>query len=296
MANIISDETIEYVGILAKLELSPEKYSGKGENMIMAGMLPEKYYVQEEPMEFTIRSGSGNDSKTVFATFVQDYPDMLPSDANEWIGYSLMLIAPYEAKEQFDALNAEIKPPKLGMTFESENPGQSVTAMKNIIEGSGITSYYNLYNVYGILEQNRNLIFVVNLFSIVFVGMISLIAVANVFNTISTNIRLRRQELAMLRSVGMSDRDFNKMMRFECVLYGSKTLLFGLPLALLLSYLIYLGINWGTIEGNNTFVFPWRSMAVSIAGTFLIVFITMLYTTSKIKKENIIDALRDEMT
>lgn len=264
--------------------------------MIMAGMLSEKYYVQEEPMEFTIRSGSGNDSKTVFATFVQDYPDMLPSDANEWIGYSLMLIAPYEAKEQFDALNAEIKPPKLGMTFESENPGQSVTAMKNIIEGSAITSYYNLYNVYGILEQNRNLIFVVNLFSIVFVGMISLIAVANVFNTISTNIRLRRQELAMLRSVGMSDRDFNKMMRFECVLYGSQTMLFGLPLALLLSYLIYLGINWGTIEGNNTFVFPWSSMAVSIASTFLIVFITMLYTTSKIKKENIIDALRDEMT
>lgn len=289
-------EASVYQDLLAKLELSPEKYSGKGENMIMAGMLPEKYYVQEEPMEFTIRSGSGNDSKTVFATFVQDYPDMLPSDANEWIGYSLMLIAPYEAKEQFDALNAEIKPPKLGMTFESENPGQSVTAMKNIIEGSGITSYYNLYNVYGILEQNRNLNFIVSLFSIVFIGMISLIAVANVFNTISTNIRLRRQELAMLRSVGMSDRDFNKMMRFECVLYGSKTLLFGLPIALLLSYLIYLGINWGTIEGNTTFVFPWRSMAVSIAGTFLIVFITMLYTTSKIKKENIIDALRDEMT
>ncbi len=49
-----------------------------------------------------------------------------------------------------------------------------------------------------------------------------MIAVANVFNTISTNIKLRRRELAMLRSVGMSDRDFNKMMRFECVLYGAQ--------------------------------------------------------------------------
>ena len=264
--------------------------------MVIAGILPQKWYVQESPMEFAIKSQSGNDSKTVLGTFIQDYPDLLPADANEWTGYSLMLIAPYEVKPQFDALNADIKPAKLGMTFESENPGQSVAAMKNIIDGSGITSYYNLYNVYAILEQNRNLIFIVNLFSVVFIGMISLIAVANVFNTISTNIRLRRQELAMLRSVGMSDRDFNKMMRFECVLYGSQTMLFGLPLSLLLSYLIYLGMNWGTIEGNNIFIFPWNSMIISVVGVFLIVFITMLYTTGKIRRENIIDALRDEMT
>ncbi len=285
-----------YQDLLKKQNLSPEKYSGKGENMVIAGILPQKWYVQESPMEFTIKSQSGSDSKTVLGTFIQDYPDLLPADANEWTGYTLMLIAPYEVKPQFDALNADIKPAKLGMTFESENPGQSVAAMKNIIDGSGITSYYNLYNVYAILEQNRNLIFIVNLFSVVFIGMISLIAVANVFNTISTNIRLRRQELAMLRSVGMSDRDFNKMMRFECVLYGSQTMLFGLPLSLLLSYLIYLGMNWGTIEGNNIFIFPWNSMIISVVGVFLIVFITMLYTTGKIRRENIIDALRDEMT
>lgn len=294
--NVQFVEASVYQELLAKLGLSPEKYSGKGENMIMAGILPEKWYVQEDPMKFTISSQSGNDTKTILATFVKDYPDLLPSDANEWIGYSLMLIAPYEVKPQFDALNADIKPAKLGMTFESENPGQSVAAMKNIIDGSGITAYYNLYNVYGILEQNRNFAFVVNLFSIVFICMITLIAVANVFNTISTNIMLRRQELAMLRSVGMSDRDFNKMMRFECVLYGSQTMFFGLPLALLLSYLIYMGMNWGTIEGNTRFIFPWSSMAVSVLGVFLIVFITMLYTTRKIKKENIIDALRNEMT
>lgn len=285
-----------YQNLLEEQALSPEKYSGMGENVIIAGILPQKWFIQESPMEFTIKSKSGNDPKTVLATFVQDYPDLLPADVNEWIGYSLMLIAPYEVKPQFDILNADIKPTKLGMTFKSENPGQSVTVMKNIIDGSGITSYYSLYNVYAILEQNRNLIFIVNLFSIVFIGMISLIAVANVFNTISTNIRLRRQELAMLRSVGMSDRDFNKMMRFECILYGSQTMLWGLPLSLLLSYLIYLGMNWGTIEGGNTFVFPWRSMFVSILGVFLIVFITMLYTTGKIRKENIINALRDEMT
>ena len=203
------------------------------------------------------------------------------------------MIAPYQAKPQFDALGASSKPVKLGMTFKSDNPGRSTSEMQAMIDGAGITADYTLYNVYGILDQNRNMTFIVNLFAIVFITMISLIAVANVFNTISTNIKLRRREFAMLRSGGMSDRDFNKMMRFECSLYGVRTMLWGLPLAGILSCLIYVGMNAG--GGEMKFVFPWCSMGASILGVFLVVFITMVYAAGKIKKENIIDALRDEM-
>ncbi len=138
--------------------------------------------------------------------------------------------------------------------------------------------------------------FVIDVFTYVFVIMISLIAVANVFNTISTNIRLRRRELAMLRSVGMSDRDFNKMMNFECVFYGMRTLLIGLPIAGIISWLIYEGLVAVERMSNFDFVFPWGSVAISVFSVLFIVFITMLYAISKIKKENIIDALRDDMT
>lgn len=72
--------------------------------------------------------------------------------------------------------------------------------------------------------------------------MMSLIAAANVSNTVSTNIKLRSRELAMLRSVGMSDRDFDKMMRFECAFYGMRALLIGLPLAVISSWLIHKGV------------------------------------------------------
>lgn len=99
----------------------------------------------------------------------------------------------------------------------------------------------------------------------------------------------------MLRSVGMSDRSFNKMMNFECAFYGMKTLLFGIPLAGLFSWLIYKGITDAERLDNFKFVFPWGSMIISVLGVFLVVFITMLYATSKIRKENIIDALRDDM-
>ena len=282
-----------YQDLLEGLNLSAEEYSGQGSKMVMAGILPGRWYTQDQPMEFTLRSKTGDQTKTILATFVEDYPDLLPSEPGDWPGYSLMLMAPYDVKPQFDALGATVKPVKLGMTFKSEHPSQSTAEMQTMIDEAGITADYNLYNVYGILEQNRNLSFIVNLFSVVFTAMISLIAVANVINTISTNIKLRRREFAMLRSVGMSDRDFNKMMRFECFLYGARTMLWGLPLSGILSFVIYEGMMIG--GGDVNFVFPWRSMAISVLVVFLVVFVTMLYAVSEIEKENIIDALRDDM-
>lgn len=182
-----------------------------------------------------------------------------------------------------------------GIAFCSDTPGQTTAAIRDILPELGVTGGYSLYNFHQMLDESRNMLFIVNLFTIVFVAMISLIAVTNVFNTISTNIKLCRRELAMLRSVGMADRDFDRMMRFECALYGLRTLLFGLPLSLLVSWLIYFGLTFKETEAFP-FQFPWASLGISMVGVFIVIFITMLYATSKIRKENIIDSLRDEMT
>ena len=225
--------------------------------------------------------------------------DLVPPDAPVFSGkyeqkpYFFQIIAPWSLKETLAPQNLSVDVRGKGITFRSDSPGKSTEQMQAIIEGTGITSDYALRNVYAMLEQNRNILFIVNLFAVVFIAMISLIAVANVFNTISTNIKLRRREFAMLRSVGMSDREFNKMMRYECLLYGLRTLLFGLPISGILSWLIYKGIFIGGSEID--FIFPWGSLAVSILGVFLVIFITMIYAAEKIRKENIIEALRDDM-
>ena len=99
----------------------------------------------------------------------------------------------------------------------------------------------------------------------------------------------------MLRSVGMSERGFNRMMNFQCFFYGLRTLLFGVPIAGILSWLIYKGMVANEQLEGFAYHFPWQSMAASVLGVFCIVFITMVYAASKVRKENIIDALRDEM-
>ncbi len=96
----------------------------------------------------------------------------------------------------------------------------------------------------------------------------------------------------MLRSVGMSDRNFNKMLRVECWFYGLRTMLFGIPLSIILSWMIYIGID---AEGSEIkYQVPLPSLGISLGSVLLIIFITMFYVTGKLKKENIIDALRDD--
>lgn len=282
-----------YVDFLENLGLPASNSGGQDETMIIVGKKPGNIDIfKNKIMDFTIRSESGEQARTIHTFFADTYPlDPPPLDPPVKRDYVLMVVAPYTVKPKFDLPGA---PERQAFTFWSKTPGLSAAQMQTMIDGAGITSNYNLFNLHAVLEENRNLIFIVNLFTVVFVIMISLIGTANVFNTISTNIRLRRRELAMLRSVGLSDRAFNRMMRFECVLYGIRTLLFGLPVSGVLSWLIYKGMVLG--GGEIRYIFPWGSIAVSVLGVFFVIFITMLYATGKIRKENIIDALRDDMT
>ena len=141
------------------------------------------------------------------------------------------------------------------------------------------------------VESNNAYITIVYVFTYGFIILISLISVANVFNTISTNISLRRCEFAILKSIGMTKRGFNKMMNFECLLYGIKGLIYGIPVAVLVTYLIYRSIMQGIVM---SFVMPWESIAISVLSVFAVVFTTMVYAMNKIKKDNPIDAIKNE--
>ncbi len=141
------------------------------------------------------------------------------------------------------------------------------------------------------MENDRSLILVMNVFAYGFITLISLIAVANVFNTISTNIRLRRREFAMLKSVGMTNAGFRSMMNLECLLYGGKALLFGLPVSLFMTWLIHQSIRNGFV---SAFYVPVVPVVIAVCSVFLVVFVTMLYAMRKIERDNPIDALKNE--
>ena len=126
------------------------------------------------------------------------------------------------------------------MYFASNSPNDSESEMKKILDEVGLQyDDWSIYNAHEEANNARNVITIINVFAYGFITLMSLITIANVFNTITTNINLRRREFAMLKSVGMTSKGFNKMLNFECVFYGVKGLLYGLPASILVTYLIY---------------------------------------------------------
>lgn len=142
------------------------------------------------------------------------------------------------------------------------------------------------------VENYRGIVYVINVFAYGFIVLISLIAAANVLNTISTNIYLRRRELATLMSVGMTAKDFNKMMCFESLLYGFKSLLYGLPVSAVLTYVFYYIVYESGFEID--FYLPLSSFLTAIISVFIVVFVSMFYSVKKVRSENLIDSLKNE--
>lgn len=150
------------------------------------------------------------------------------------------------------------------------------------------TAYINIEE-----EQKAQsaMILVVSIFLYSFITVITLIGVTNIFNTITTNMILRSKEFAMLKSVGMTKKEFNSMIRLESILYGLKSLLIGIPIGIILSYLIY------TVFKNSIevpYMLPWSAIIISIVFVLLIISITMKYSVNKINKQNIIETIRND--
>ena len=174
--------------------------------------------------------------------------------------------------------------------FVSDNHTKSFASMKQVLIDHGLATE-ELYDYAAAVQRNRDIVTIIRGFAYGFIALISLIAAANVFNTITTNVQLRRREFAMLKSVGMTKRDFARMTCFECLLYGAKALLLGLPVSIGVTFIIYLIVSEGL---TITFTLPWAAIGIAVASVFIVVFVTMMYAMLKIHKDNPIDALKND--
>ena len=141
------------------------------------------------------------------------------------------------------------------------------------------------------IRAENAVVLVISIFLYGFIGVITLIGITNIFNTITTNMNLRKKEFAMLKSIGMTKKEFNRMIRLESILYGLKSLLIGIPLGLIGSYCIYNGIAKGLDFG---YILPLKSIIIAIIFVFIIVGLTMKYSLNKINKQNIIETIRED--
>lgn len=201
----------------------------------------------------------------------------------------ITLIYPQSAHDVVIGKNSDEQLPTV-LYIKAPNHAKAFNKICTILTDTGIPTL-RLYDYAHRVETNRKMILIINVFAYGFITLISLIAIANVFNTISTNIYLRKREFATLQSIGMTPKGFNRMLNYECFMYGSRSLITGLPVSILLSWLMYKGIMNGL---EISFMLPWKAIVIAVLSVFIVVFISMLFAMRKIKKENTIDALKLE--
>ncbi len=162
--------------------------------------------------------------------------------------------------------------------------------VNNLVDNDLYHEYF-YQNILKEMKQTMNLVFVIKILFYGFITLVTLIGVTSVFNTLNTSISLRKKEFAMLRSMGLTPGGFNRMILFESIFFGIKSLCIGIPVSLVFVYLI--GKATDSIS-NSGFVIPVIPILITIVAVFVIVLLTMIYATSKIRHDNILEAIREE--
>ncbi len=149
---------------------------------------------------------------------------------------------------------------------------------------------YETYNTNQNYKLVNNLYTLVAIFMYGFIIVISLIGITNIFNTITTNMELRKREFAMLKSVGMTKKEFNRMIRLESMFMGFKSLSYGIIIGVVLSYVVFRLIDQDIL----TYHLPIKGIIISVVVVLLLISLIMKYSISKINKQNTIETIRNE--
>ena len=216
----------------------------------------------------------GKSSDLEIATIVDSVP-MGPYYSNGMFIVSDEFFDKYKSKEDMS----------VSLYMDSSNPNE----LEEIVRKSNIGSYVE--NIETIAKEQNAMMIAISIFLYGFIAVISLIGVTNIFNTITTNMELRQKEFANLKSIGMTKKEFNRMIRLESVLYGGKALVIGIPIGVGLSYLLFKAFG---ISYEMTYELPFKAIGISIVVVAILIWVVMRFSLKKINKQNIIETIRKD--
>lgn len=178
------------------------------------------------------------------------------------------------------ALNIKLKDAKAEDTAKKD--------IESIISGEGNLKLIN------IIDQNRKTkasILMIKILLFGFVVVVSLIGSVNIINTLTTNLILRRREFAALKCIGLTQKGLKKMITLEGMLYGIVGSLYGSIIGISLSYAMYRSMNE---VREQSYKLPVDSIIIAVAGAMIIGYISVQAPLRRMKKENLIDVVREE--
>lgn len=131
-----------------------------------------------------------------------------------------------------------------------------------------------------------------NIIVVFLTGLLAMIGLSNVWAGITGNLRLRRREFAMLKSVGLSPAQLWKMLFIESFFLGIRPLVFSVPgqIAILA---VFLSINEITLAEYLPYA-PVGTLVLYTLLVLLCIAAAYLICGHKLQKEEIAAAVRDD--
>lgn len=168
------------------------------------------------------------------------------------------------------------------------DPRAAEDTLQGLAEDLGISVGFN--NIAYRAAGMRAVVSMIDTFVFLFAFITMLIAIANVFNTLSNSIILRTREFALLQSCGMGAGDFARMLLLECAHYALRGLVWGLVLSFFSAWFLYLGS--GVAFGDITFSYPWMHALGATLGVAAVLGISVIYALRRSRALNVVEALR----
>ncbi|GAA0123087.1 ABC transporter permease [Clostridium butanoliproducens] len=201
----------------------------------------------------------------------------------------LKIIASKDVMKNIYNVDVEKIPYKsAGIILKDEN---KESEFEKWLQSLGDMNGINVINNVKEAEEMRANNLQINILLYGFVAVVSLIGVVNIVNTITTNLILRRKEIASLSALGMTYKNIRSMILTEGILYGVYGAFFGAIVGTILSYFMassmigIMGFKWGI---------PWKTISIAFAASIFIGIIAVIKPLNRIKKENIIEVIREE--
>lgn len=243
----------------------------------------------EEPEQIKFEMFDPEQPQEVEVEVVKVLPDALIR-YNSWLE-SLVLVV---SKDTFDQWMASTTEPSVSATVRIFTQREAHKQVMDSLAETVVKNFdpYQLSDLRDMNQRQRDFITVSKILVFGFATIIALIGLANIYNSLMSSLRFRRKEFAMLRSVGMEEKSFQRMIRFESYFYALKLLSYSIPLGVLTSYGIYRYIIQ-TIEFN--FRVPMLHFGLASLSV-VVVLITIMHLGSRtVRQENILDTLKTDM-
>ena len=246
-------------------------------------------YVDEETINNGVR-------KTVDVT-IAGVTDKVPIG---YKGYSYATLL-FMNQKGFESLWADGKSNELKQRYVSysayvvaENADEYQDTFEKETEGNPEYSQisFSVSNLDKQMRDEKSLFTLLGVFAYGLIVVIALIGITNIINTLSTGMELRSREFATLRSIGMTDKQFAGMVRLESVFISVKALVIGVPLGILISYLLCVIMN--RMDGAIIYEPPYKAIILCIVVVIMLIYAIMKLSMTKIRHNNIIETIKNE--